>query len=60
MGVAFALVLHLQETLGTFELFLGQLTEEVAQALWSHKFSVNTEAQRDILLMRNGIRSYYW
>ena len=43
---ASALVLCLQETLGTLKLFLG-LTEEVAQVLWSPTTAVEIEAQRE-------------
>lgn len=42
------LVLHLLETLGTFMLLLGQLTEEVAHAFKSHTVVVEIEAQREI------------
>ena len=43
--IASALVLCLQETLGTLKLLLG-LTEEVALVLWSPIIEVEIEAQR--------------
>ena len=46
-NAATALVLHLQETLGSLALLLGQLMEEVAHTLQRHSVTVEVEAQRD-------------
>ena len=46
-GVATALVLHFQETLGALMLLLVQFMEEVAHTLHSHVVKVEIEAQRE-------------
>ena len=47
-GVATALFLHFQETLGALVLLLCQSMEKVAHALQSHIVAVKIEAQREV------------